>query len=192
MSTSTLKPRMFIVSAPSGAGKSSLCARALAEFPELVDTVTYTTRAMRDGESEGHPYHFVNENRFVELREQGFFVEWAIVHGKLYGTPKYQLEDAWKQGKWIIMDVDVQGAATFKKLYPDAVSIFIVPPSLDELRRRIVSRDKGKTPDLEIRLKNAEHELKEASKFDYKIVNDVFELSYNEFKKLIAHFVKSR
>ncbi len=181
----SLRPKLIIVSAPSGAGKSTLCDRALKEFPQLVDTITYTTRPMRQNESEGHPYHFVSESKFIELREKDFFVEWAIVHGKLYGTPRHQLEDAWKAEKWIIMDVDVQGAATFKRLYPEGVSIFILPPSIDELRRRIQSRDKGRTPDLEVRLRNADIELKEASRFDYQIVNDQFDDSYSEFKKIL-------
>lgn len=184
----SLKPRLIIVSAPSGAGKSTLCDRALKEFSEiLVDTITYTTRPMRQNESEGNPYHFVTEPKFIELREQGFFVEWAFVHEKLYGTPKHQLEDAWKQNKWIIMDVDVQGAATFKKLYPDGVSIFILPPSIDELRKRIIGRDKGKTPDLEVRLSNADKEMKESVKFDYQIVNDKFDDSYSEFKRILLN-----
>lgn len=187
-----MNAKMIIVSAPSGAGKSTFCAKALAEFPQLVDTITYTTRGMRQGESEGNPYHFVTEDDFIKLREQGFFIEWAIVHGKLYGTPRHQLEDAWRVSKWIIMDVDIQGAATFKRLYPEASSIFIVPPSIDELRRRILLRDKGKTPDLEIRLKNAEREIQESFKFDYRIVNDRFEESYQEFKKIIALVLKSR
>lgn len=182
----SLNPRLIIVSAPSGAGKSTLCDRALKEFPDiLVDTITYTTRQMRQNESEGNPYHFVTEKKFIELREQDFFVEWAFVHGKLYGTPRHQLEDAWKQNKWIIMDVDVQGAATFKKLYPDGVSIFILPPSVDELRKRIIARDKGSTPDLEVRLTNADLEMKESLNFDYQIVNDKFDDSYSEFKRIL-------
>lgn len=186
-----MKPRMFIVAAPSGGGKSSLCNRLLSEIPQLVDTITYTTRAMRDGESEGHPYHFVTTQRFLELRDQGFFVEWAEVHGKLYGTPMHQLTDAWKAERWIIMDVDVQGAATFKRLYPEAVSIFILPPSVDELRRRILARDKGKTADIDLRLKNAERELGEAHKFDHQIVNADFDKAYAELKKIVAASMKS-
>lgn len=186
-----MKAKMFIVAAPSGGGKSSLCNRLLGEVPQLVDTITYTTRPMREGESEGMPYHFVSNQRFLELRDQAFFVEWAEVHGKLYGTPMHQLTDAWKANRWIIMDVDIQGAATFKRLYPDAVSIFILPPSLDELRRRILTRDKGKTPDIDLRLKNAERELGEAHKFDHQIVNADFDKAYEELKKIIADAMKS-
>lgn len=186
----SLKPQLIIVSAPSGAGKSTLCSKALTEFPQLVDTITYTTRAMREGESEGCPYHFVSEAQFVNLREEGFFIEWAVVHGKYYGTPKHQLEDAWKIGKWIIMDVDVQGAETFKRLYPEAVTVFILPPSVDELRKRIIARDKGKTPDLELRLKNAEREIQQSSKFDFQVINDVFNESYKKFREIIQKTIE--
>ena len=116
-------------------------------------------------------------------------MEWALVHNNMYGTPYYQLENAWLQGKCIIMDVDVQGADTFKAKYPDAVSIFILPPSIDELRRRITKRDGGVPADIEIRMGNAEKELQHASRFDYQIVNDNFEHSYGEFKKIVEELL---
>jgi len=180
-----MKVRMIIIAAPSGAGKSSFVERVTKEIPRLRDTVTYTTRQMRPTESEGNPYHFVTPERFKELRDQGFFVEWAVVHNNFYGTPMHQLEDAWARDEVVIMDVDVQGAATFKRKFPDAVSIFILPPSIDELRRRLVARDGAAAHDLEVRLKNAEMEIARADEFDYKIVNDDFDKSYQEFKKII-------
>lgn len=176
---------MIIIAAPSGAGKSSFVDKITKEIPRLCDTVTYTTRPMRAGESEGNPYHFVSYDKFQQLREQEFFVEWAIVHDNFYGTPMYQLEDAWKENRVVIMDVDVQGAKTFRRKFPDAVSIFILPPSIDELRRRVTKRD-GKIPaDLEVRMKNAEQELQHASQFDYQLINDDFDRSYQAFKKII-------
>jgi guanylate kinase len=185
-----MKTRMIIIAAPSGAGKSSFVEKITKEFPALRDTVTFTTRAMRTGESEGQPYHFVTKEKFLELREQDFFVEWAVVHGNLYGTPYYQLEDAWKKDEVIIMDVDVQGAETFKKKYPDAATIFIIPPSIDELRRRITKRD-GKIPaDIEVRMKNAQEEMKRAQEFQYQIINDDFAKSYAQFKKIIEDLLK--
>jgi guanylate kinase len=180
-----MKTRIIIVAAPSGAGKSSFVERACREDSRLVDTVTYTTRGMRKGESEGHPYHFVSKEQFQALVDDNYFVEWAEVHGNFYGTPYNQLHDAWVRGKCIIMDVDIQGAATFKAKYIDAVGIFILPPSIDELRRRIEKRDGGLPKDIEIRMANARTELQEAPKFDYRIVNDQFEASYAEFKKII-------
>lgn len=184
--------RMIIISAPSGAGKSSFVDRITREMPRLRDTVTFTTRPMRAGESEGHPYHFVSRERFMELRDQGFFVEWAMVHDNMYGTPLHQLEEAWAKGEVIIMDIDVQGAATFKSKFPDAASIFILPPSIDELRRRVTKRD-GKVPeDLEVRMRNAESEVAHASEFDYRLVNDDFDKSYQVFKKIVEDLLSRR
>lgn len=183
--------RMIIVAAPSGAGKSSFVDRITREMPVLADTVTYTTRAMRDGESEGFPYHFVSRARFQELVAQGFFVEWAEVHTNLYGTPLHQLQDAWGAGKVVIMDVDVQGASTFKSKYPDAATIFILPPSIEELRRRVEKRDKGRTQNLEVRMANATREIARASEFDHRVVNDDFERSFAEFKKLVESLVRA-
>lgn len=182
---------MIIVAAPSGAGKSSFVDRITHEMPILVDTVTYTTRAMREGEFEGLPYHFVSREKFQELVEKGFFVEWAEVHTNLYGTPLHQLEDAWAKNKVIIMDVDVQGAATFKAKYPDAATVFILPPSIEELRRRVEKRDKGRTQNLEVRMANASREIAKAHEFDYQLVNDDFERSYAEFKKLVESLVRA-
>jgi guanylate kinase len=176
---------MIIVVAPSGAGKSSFVEKICRENQQLVDTVTYTTRSPRAGETPGHPYHFISQDKFKQLLNENFFVEWAKVHTNLYGTPLHQLEDAWKVGKCIIMDVDVQGAETFKGKYPSAKTIFILPPSIDELRRRIVKRD-GRVPDdLEVRMNNAEKEMARAHLFDYQVVNDIFEKSYAQFKKIV-------
>ena len=186
-----MKARMIIIAAPSGAGKSSFVDRITKELPRLRDTVTYTTRTMRNGESEGNPYHFIERAEFEKRIGEDFFVEWAVVHGNLYGTPYHQIREAWEKDQVIIMDVDVQGAETFKKKFPqDAVSIFILPPSIDELRRRVVKRD-GKVPaDLEVRMKNAEKEIQRAGEFDYKLVNEDFEKSYREFKKIIEEILK--
>ena len=180
---------MIIVGAQSGAGKSSFVERACREDQRLEDTVTYTTRAMRKGESQGHPYHFVSREEFEAKIKENFFVEWAHVHTNMYGTPYCQLENAWVKGKCIIMDVDVQGADTFKAKYPEAVSIFILPPSIDELRRRIAKRDGGIPADIDIRMANAEKELQHASRFDYQIINDNFEHSYGEFKKIVEELL---
>lgn len=187
-----MKTRIIIVAAPSGAGKSSFVERICREESRLFDTITYTTRAPRRGESQAKPYYFISKEEFEKKIKEGFFVEWAVVHGNLYGTPMEQLEAAWVERKTVIMDVDVQGAATFKFKFPDAKSIFILPPSLDELRRRITSRDGHEPPDLELRLKNAELEIAKAGEFDYQIVNDDFEKSYAEFKKIIVDLLGPR
>ena len=186
--SSLLKPtltKIIVVAAPSGAGKSSFVERAAQENQRLVDVITCTTRPMRKGESQGKPYYFITEEEFKRKIEEGFFVEWAHVHNRMYGTSHEELEKVWIQNKCGIMDVDVQGTRTFKEKFPHAVSIFIIPPSIDELRRRIIKRDGGVPADIELRMQNAEREMQEAGKFDYQIVNDNFEASYAEFKKII-------
>jgi guanylate kinase len=180
-----MKCPIIVVAAPSGAGKSSFIERIIKEEPRLVDTVTYTTRPMRQGESQGHPYYFVTNEEFQEKQASGFFVEWAKVHSNHYGTPLHQLEEAWKQSKTIIMDVDIQGFETFKRIYPQTQSIFILPPSLGELRRRVLKRDKNPPSDFEVRMKNAEIEIARANEFDFRVINDEFSSSFGEFKKII-------
>jgi len=187
-----VKTKMIIVAAPSGAGKSSFVERVSQEDSRLVDVITYTTRPMRRGESQGKPYHFVTAEEFQSLREKNFFVEFARVHTNWYGTPVDQIEKAWIHGKCVIMDLDVQGTATFKKLYPDSKSIFILPPSIDELRRRVVKRDGKVPPDLEVRMENAQKEIARSDEFDFKIVNDEFESSYTVFKKIVEELLSSR
>lgn len=185
--------KMIIISAPSGAGKSSFLDRILKEVPRLLDTITYTTREMRTGESEGNPYHFVTKERFDQLVQGGFFVEWAHVHDNFYGTPLHQIQDAFAADRVVIMDVDVKGAETFMSKYGDvAASIFIQPPSLEELKRRILGRDKKPPADLAVRLENASKEMAFAHHFDYQLTNDNFEKSYAEFKKIIVDLIGNR
>ena len=188
-----MKTKMILVAAPSGAGKSSFVDRAVKDLPELEDVITYTTRAMRHHEVPGHPYHFISEEEFQQKVDAGFFIEWAKVHTKFYGTSLKSLEDAWGTGKTVIMDLDIQGVKTFKQKLPEGLkTIFILPPSLDELKRRIIHRDKAPPADLDIRMKNAAIEMTEAINFDYKVVNEVFEESYNKFKKIIEELLRLR
>jgi guanylate kinase len=185
-----MKTRMIIVAAPSGAGKSSFVERICKEVPSLQDTVTCTTRSMRAGESQGIPYFFVSREDFEKKIKDQYFVEWAVVHNNLYGTPAHQIEEAWQSGKCIIMDVDVQGAETFKKKFEDARTIFILPPSIEELRRRVIKRE-GRTPaDLEVRMKNAEKEISQSHRFEFTLVNDDFETSYLKFKKIVEDLLR--
>lgn len=182
---------LFLIVAPSGAGKSSFVQRALREIPGVSDVITYTTRDPRHDEREGDHYHFVSKDRFAELRDkQDFFAEWAIVHGNLYGTPKKSIEDLWAQGRHPIMDIDFQGARSLKALYPQATSFFIEPPSIDELRHRILKRSGGHPPhDLDLRMERARKEMELAGEFDYRIINDNFERAFSEFKKIIEKLV---
>jgi len=184
-----MKTRIIVVAAPSGAGKSSFVEKLASEEARLHDVVTYTTRQMRKGESQGKPYFFITREDFEKKKNEGFFIEWAQVHTNFYGTSYEQLEQAWKQNKVCIMDIDIQGVATFKAKFPDLKTVFILPPSIDELRRRVVKRDGGETPDLEVRMSNAEKEMAKAHEFDVRIVNDVFDRSFAEFKKIIEKWL---
>lgn len=183
------RDKLFLVSAPSGAGKTSLCERALKEFDVLEDIITYTTRNMREGEQEGSPYHFVTEEAFQELKKNGFFIETAKIHNNHYGTPAHIFQEAWARGKFLIMDVDIQGAATFRKLFPNAIYIFVKPPGIDELRKRLEKRDGPNSKDLEVRLANAIKELEQAHLYEYQIVNDDFDQAYKAFREVISTHV---
>lgn len=187
-----MKKDLVILVGPSGVGKSTLLERALKDFDVLCDTVTVTSRPMRKGESEGLPYQFVDRAKFEEMIAKGYFIEWAEVHGNLYGTPSTQLEEYWNRGKVAIMDVDIQGAKTFKARYPQALTIFIVPPSIDALRQRVIARE-GKAPaDLEVRMQTALREIKEAHLCDHQVVNENFESAYDHVQKLIVNHLKNR
>lgn len=183
---------MIIVVGPSGVGKSSFVDRITSESKNIKDVITYTTRAMRTGESEGTPYHFVTEERFQALIADNFFVEWANVHGRLYGTPKDQIDRILKTpGDAVIMDVDVQGAKVFQAKYPGCLTIFIHPPNIEELKRRIINREGRAPADLAIRLENAKREVTEAKSFNAELTNDEFQPSYEKFKKIIEDYLKT-
>lgn len=183
---------MMILVGPSGVGKSSFLDRALEEIPSIMDIITYTTRSMRTGEEEGQPYHFISRDEFEKRIEQGFFVEWAEVHGNLYGSSADQLEQAWSEGKVVVMDVDVQGAKTIKEKYPQCMTVFILPPSSDALRQRVIKREGGEPKDLNLRMENAVKEMELAETFDRQIVNSDFETAYSEIKKMIEDLTQTR
>ncbi len=191
--TQNKRPRgpLIVIAAPSGAGKSTFLDKILSESDKLVDLVTYTTREMRVGESEGHPYHFVNQERFFELEKKGFFVEWAKVHTRFYGTPWDQLIEIWDAGKVPIMDVDVQGAEKFREYFGNTgLFVFILPPSMEELKKRLILRHGGEPEDLSVRLESAEKEMRRKGEFEVHVVNDDFDLAYAEFKKEVEAYLK--
>lgn len=188
-----MKPQvMFILVGPSGVGKSTLLEMVLKDFPNVKDVVTYTTRTKRPGEVEGLHYFFVDKEKFIKLRNEDFFIEWAEVHGNLYGTPHEQVRQNFANGHCVIMDVDVQGAKVIKGKYPQAFTVFIHPPSIDTLRHRLDGRDKGQTKDLSVRLKNAEREIKEAHLFDKQLINDELPQTYGQLKKIIEDLLRNR
>ena len=163
---------LFVVSSPSGGGKGTLIHRVLNSVPGLSYSVSYTTRAPRNGEVDGVDYFFVSVQKFEELVAAGEFLEWARVHGNLYGTSRQQVLKEMAAGSDIILEVDVQGAASVRKLLNDSVSSFILPPSFEVLRQRLIARGTDSPLELELRLRNAPIELRQYVAFDYVIIND--------------------
>ena len=162
---------LFVVSAPSGAGKTTLCREARRLLPDLAYSVSYTTRAPRPGEIEGTDFHFVTEAVFQDLRARGEFAEWATVHGNLYGTRARILEAAWREGRDILLDIDTQGAAQLRRRYPEAVLVFIVAPSMAELEQRLRERRSDAAGEITRRLDRAREEIRMWRQYDYLIVN---------------------
>ncbi len=179
-------PRLIVLSAPSGGGKTTLCQMLLNEFPNIHLSISATTRKIRPQEKEGVHYQFLTEAAFKAMRDKGEFAEWAQVHNNLYGTLKKTVETALAQGKNVLFDIDVQGAMSLKKLYPrHALLVFVHPPSMEELEKRLRAR-KGDTPDaIETRLQNAYDELEWSKRFDHQITNDNLERAYQELREII-------
>jgi guanylate kinase len=166
---------LFVVTAPSGAGKSTLIRAALEKEPAIRLSVSYTTRAPRGGEQDGREYHFVDAQTFQAMVERGEFLECAEVHGNRYGTSQRAIDEALGRGEDLLLEIDWQGAAQVRKRYSDCVAIFILPPSVEELGRRMRARGLDAEAVIERRLANAREELSHAPEFDYVIINDVFE-----------------
>ncbi|MCX5859209.1 MAG: guanylate kinase [Proteobacteria bacterium] len=162
---------VFIISAPSGAGKTTIRSHLLRRNPQLKFSVSYTTRLPRPGEINGKDYHFVNREEFRRLIRKRGFLEWAEIHGELYGTGRPALEKLLSSGKDVLVEVDFQGQAQVKKTRPEAVSIFIVPESLAELKQRLRKRGTEKQSELRTRLKRARVELSKVKYYDYIVVN---------------------
>jgi len=163
---------LIVVSSPSGGGKGTLIDRVLKTVPGLAFSVSYTTRAPRGSEENGREYFFVDEPTFRAMIDRGDFLEWADVYGHLYGTSASQVERERVAGRDIILEIDVQGAESIRRKVPDAISIFILPPSFDLLRNRLIARATDSAADLERRLKGAPAEVAQYKMFDYVILND--------------------
>ena len=163
---------MFVLSAPSGTGKTTLRKELLALFPDILFSVSATTRAKKQGEKEGVDYHFVSRNEFLSLIEKDELLEWAEVHGNLYGTPKAPVEKATSSGKDVLLEIDVEGARKVREKIPSAVTIFLLPPSYSELEKRIRTRMRDKEEEIKIRLRRAEKEIDCYPEYDYIVVND--------------------
>ena len=181
----TSRGTLFVVSSPSGGGKGTIIRHVLDVVPNLSYSVSYTTRAPRPGEVNGREYFFVNCDIFNEMVAAGEFLESACVHGNFYGTAKNQILSETAAGSDIILEVDVQGAASVRQLLMDSVSIFILPPSLEVLRRRLLARGTDSPEQLEVRLQNAPAELKQYSSFDYVIINDEIDRAVSQLAAII-------
>lgn len=184
---------LFIITAPSGAGKTSLVKALLASDPHVKLSISYTTRAPRPGETNGVDYHFVDEPEFMVMLENGDFLESAQVHGGRYGTSQRWVEQALHEGSDLLLEIDWQGAAQVRRLFPGAVSIFILPPSEEALRERLHKRGQDAPEVITRRLANAHEEISHVSEFDYVIINDRFEDALSDLQavfraqRLVAH-----
>jgi guanylate kinase len=184
---SSERPRgvLLVVSSPSGAGKTTLCKRLRAEFPGLGFSVSYTTRPPRPGETDGVEYHFVDHQRFQEMAANDEFAEYAMVHGNMYGTAAQQVSDALDRGRDLLFDIDFQGGRQLRNRFPgEVVLVFILPPSLRELERRLRQRATDADEVIAQRLKVARSELAHYDEYDYLIVNDHLDHAYDALRAI--------
>jgi guanylate kinase len=177
---------LIIVSAPSGAGKTTLVAGALRRDSRARPSVSFTSRRLRAGEEQGVHYHFISRAEFEAMIANGDFLEWAEVHGNLYGTSRRAVEEIRSSGSDVILTIDIQGATQARKLFPDAVSVFVMPPSLDALARRLENRGTDTAQDRRLRLDSALHEMEQYVNFDYVVINDDLDRAIDELVAIIT------
>ena len=176
---------LFVIAAPAGGGKTSLVNALLEREPGIRLSVSYTTRAPRPGEEDGVHYHFVDVPRFMALKDAGEFLEHAHVHGNWYGTSATWLRDEVQQGRDVLLEIDWQGAAQVRRLIPDSISIFILPPSIALLRERLTKRGQDRPEVIESRLKAAREEMRHAADFDYVIMNQDFARAVDDLSVIV-------
>jgi guanylate kinase len=176
---------LFVVAAPSGAGKSSLVKALLELDSHLVVSVSHTTRAPRGQEQHGREYWFVDDTEFKAMAARGEFFEWAQVHGKLYGTSRVAIQDRLTRGEDVVLEIDWQGAQNIKRLFEHTVLIFVLPPSWDELRQRLQRRGEDQPDVIEERMANAREEVAHAREFDFVIINSLFETALFDLKTVV-------
>lgn len=181
----TAKPLLIVVSGPSGSGKGTLCTLLRQRFPDLAYSVSMTTRSPRPGERNGVDYFFVSTEEFLEKIKAGEFLEWAKVYDNYYGTPLTYVKGCLQNGKDVLLEIDIQGARQVKKLFPEAILIFIRPPSFEELGVRISKRGTDSQEEIEKRLSSAKQELQAAAEYDYVVVNDSQERAVEEILEII-------
>lgn len=179
---------LFVVSAPSGTGKTTLIRRLLADLPGIDFSVSFTTRPMREGETEGVDYHFIDDARFDGMLEAGEFLEWARVHGRRYGTGSRLVDASLARGHDVLLDIDTQGAASVRRLRKEAVLIFILPPGPETLEARLRGRRLESAEEVRRRLDNARQEMERHSDYDYLVINDDLERARRELEAIVlAH-----
>lgn len=176
---------LIVVSAPSGAGKTTLCRRLLAELPSIEFSVSHTTRPRRHDEREGVDYHFVDRDTFLRARDRGEFLEWAQVGDHLYGTAADPVRRVLAHGRDVLLDVDTQGAVSIHRLEPGAILVFILPPGPDALRQRLEARGSETPESLARRLELARGEIEKASLYEYLVVNDDLEAAYDRLRAVV-------
>ncbi len=186
--THTSKRNIFVISGPSGSGKSTLIKRLTKEHEDIIFSVSHTTRTQRDGEKEGQDYYFINEDDFRAMAEKGEFAEWAQVYQNFYGTSLKEIDEKSCGECNLVLDIDVQGAARIKEKFPQAIMVLVVPPNLEELKKRLVAREKVHDNNIENRLAAAGKELRQYRNYDYIVVNGQLETAYAALKAIYRAF----
>jgi guanylate kinase len=177
---------LIVISGPSGAGKGTVCKELLKDEPTLHLSISATTRKPRMGETDGVNYYFVDRGKFEDMVKRDQFLEWAEVYGNYYGTPKTFVEDQLNSGNDVILEIDIQGAMKAKQKFPDGVFIFIVPPSLNELKKRIKKRATETMKEIELRSSKAPSEMKYFSKYDYVVINDDVQIAAHKVLSILT------
>ncbi len=180
------KGKLFVISGPSGTGKGTICDRIVSENDDVALSVSMTTRAPREGEADGSSYHFVSEKKFLETVENDGLLEYAKVYDHYYGTPKEAVLEKLSAGTDVILEIDTQGAMKIMEKFPEGVFIFIMPPSMDELRSRIEKRGKDSPESIELRLGEAGHEMSLSGRYDYRVVNDDIDSTVSRVEEIMA------
>ncbi|WP_035276525.1 guanylate kinase [Desulforegula conservatrix] len=187
--TSKNKGVLFVISAPSGAGKSTLIKVLMQNVPDLIFSVSHTTRAPRAGESHGRDYFFVDKHEFEDMIETGRLAEWAKVHDNYYGTSRAFIEENLSSGAGIILDIDVQGKELIEKVFPECVTIFIMPPSIDVLRQRLSARGTETPESIAKRMGNAEIEISKTDSYKHIVINDDLDVASEEIINIVSGYM---
>lgn len=177
--------RLFVVSGPSGAGKSTICEQ-LYKNGEFLPSVSMTTRARRGNEIPGVNYYFVTPEEFQKTVDEGGFLEYAVIYNNRYGTPKAPVIKNLKEGKDVILEIDMQGAQNAKKAFPEAVTVFVLPPTMAMLRERLINRGTENEEQLKIRMKESLDEIRRLAEYDYYLINDDFDRALNDLREIAA------